>query len=97
MLIGSTPFYHKNNKKIYEKIKGGKLQFPDKKKFPITYSDEWMDLVSKLLEKDPKTRLGRKKGGVEILSHPWFNDLDLDALLSKQMVPPFKPECKGKF
>ena len=27
-----------------------------------------------------------------IIAHPWFSDIDFDALLAKTIEPPFKPE-----
>jgi len=46
-------------------------------------SEEAKDLISKLLEKDRKIRLGAKKDVEEILAHPFFNGLDLKLLGSK--------------
>jgi cytochrome c oxidase assembly protein Cox11 len=28
----------------------------------------------------------------EIISHPWFADIDFEALLRKEIVPPYKPD-----
>ena len=39
-------------------------------------SNECKDFLSKILNKDPNERLGSKNGVKEILSHPWFKDLD---------------------
>ena len=50
-----------------------------------------MDIVKKLLDKDPTKRLG-SKNDVEILSHPFFSDLDLIALNDRKIVPSFKPK-----
>ena len=49
------------------KIKTAKVVFPDRKKYKITYSDEIMDLVTRLLEKDKSKRLGAKDDFVEVL------------------------------
>ena len=81
MLIGITPFFNKNRQKLMEKICGAKVVFPDKNKYVIEYSDEFVDIVQKLLKKDRKQRLGTaggKDGSKEILAHPFFKDLDLD-------------------
>ena len=34
----------------------------------VTYSNEFKNLVEKLLDRNPETRLGTD----EVLSHPWF-------------------------
>lgn len=40
--------------------------------------------------KDPKKRLGRL-GADEILAHPWFGNLDRDALVMDQVESPYIP------
>lgn len=46
-----------------------------------------------LLVKNPTNRLGcGEKGPAEIMEHPWFSGLDWNALLAKQIEPPFKPQ-----
>ena len=77
-----------------EKICGANIVFPDKTKYVIAYSDNLVDLVKKMLDKDRKKRLGSaggKEGFKEILDHPWFSDLDLKAIQAKTMKPPFMP------
>lgn len=37
-------------------------------------------------------RLGTKGGVEAVISHPFFDDIDMDLLLSKKMEPPFIPE-----
>ena len=45
-----------------EKICGANIVFPDKNKYVIAYSDDLVDIVKKLLEKDRKKRLGSAGG-----------------------------------
>ena len=49
----------------------------------------------KLLQRDPKARLGYN-GFAEIQSHPWFRDINWDALYKKEIVPPFRPTVKDE-
>ena len=58
MVIGITPFFNKNRYQLFENIKGKKPRFPDKIRYNIEYSDEIVDLITQLLEKDPQKRLG---------------------------------------
>lgn len=37
------------------------------------------------LKKDPHTRLGHKDDINEIKAHPWFKDIDWNALVKKQV------------
>lgn len=58
MLIGVTPFYNKERRLLLLKIRQSRVVFPDKRKYRIDYSDEFMDIVMKLLDKNRETRLG---------------------------------------
>ena len=49
------------------------------------------------MAKDKTKRLGYKDGGKEVLSHPFFADLDIQKLEKKQVVPPYKPEISKEF
>lgn len=83
MLIGVTPFFNKNKNMLLNKIKNAKVVFPDRKKYKIDYSDEMMDLITKLLDKDKSKRLGSADGFTEILSHPAFAGIDIQKLENK--------------
>lgn len=43
-----------------------------------------------LISKDPSERLGRN-GAEDILAHPWFGELDREALAMDQVESPFIP------
>lgn len=49
-----------------------------------------------MLAKDRKERLGQNNDVEDILGHPWFADLDMDALLGKKIEAPFIPTMEGK-
>ena len=95
MLFGMTPFYNQNQRKLLKKIKTSKVLFPDKTKFKIEYSDEIMDLILKLLDKDRATRLGTNGGAKDILSHPLFKGYDENKIYQRTMPPPFKPDMSS--
>ena len=79
-----------------QKIRNSKVVFPDRKKYKIDFSDDIMDLICRLLDKDKSTRLGSKDDFVEILSHQYFSDLDVEALESRKVKPPFIPNFSNK-
>ena len=58
MRIGVTPFFNKNKNLLLTKIQRSKVVFPDKEKYGLDYSREFEDIVDKLLDKNPKKRLG---------------------------------------
>jgi serine/threonine protein kinase len=52
---------------------------------PRAVSGTVIDLIRKLLVKDPTQRLGSlARGERDILEHPWFDGLDLPALRTRQ-------------
>ena len=96
MIVGIPPFFHKNKHKMYHFIKESKVNFPDPERHKISVSAEAQDLISRLLDKNKKSRLGAN-GIEEIMSHPWFSTIDTTKLVEKQLVPPYKPEIKEDF
>ena len=92
MLIGVTPFFNKNRKVLMSKIKHSRVVFPDRRTYNIEFSDNFVDIVSCLLKKNKDERLGSSSDAAEILAHPWFADLDLDALQRYGLPAPFLPQ-----
>ena len=98
MIVGIPPFYHKNREHMFYLITQATIKYPDPKKHGITVSENAKDLINMLLEKDMEKRLGWKDDVNEVISHPWFKDLDVNKILNKEIPPPFKPEVKsGKY
>ena len=97
MLIGVTPFYNRERKLLLLKIRQSKVVFPDKRKYKIEYSDDFVDLVLKLLNKEKAGRLGSNGDVDEILAHPFFASLNIKDLLDGTMLPPLKldPQTVG--
>jgi len=77
---------------MYELIEKFPVKFPDPVKHKIPMSEEVKDLLTKLLEKDPKDRIGTEGGVDEITKHPWFEGFDFDKLLNKELDAPFIPK-----
>ena len=61
---------------MYALITSKQVFFPDAKKHGIAMSKECKDFIGKCLNKNPKERLGTKGGVEEILSDPWYADID---------------------
>ena len=59
-------------------------------------SDEAVDLISKLLDPDPNTRLGAK-GVQEIQKHPFFKDIDWDNLYLEPRHSTFVPRVRDRY
>lgn len=59
---------------------------------PDEATPEVIDLVNRLLVKDPTQRMGSlAKGSREIKQHPWFQELDLGEIREKRWKAPFIP------
>eukprot|EP00456_Euglypha_rotunda_P056226 TRINITY_DN4612_c0_g1_i13.p1 TRINITY_DN4612_c0_g1~~TRINITY_DN4612_c0_g1_i13.p1 ORF type:complete len:352 (-),score=53.39 TRINITY_DN4612_c0_g1_i13:106-1161(-) len=86
MLTGLPPFYNPNLHVMYEKIIRAKLHFPN------YLSPEACSLLSQLLERNPKKRLGGGPDDAnEVKKHPFFKSIDWDKLYKKELKAPFKP------
>ena len=59
-------------------------------------SDNAVDIISRLLDVNEKTRLGSGPRGVmEIKEHPFFQNIGWELLEQKHVEPPFKPTIKS--
>ncbi|KAK9390581.1 kinase-like domain-containing protein [Lipomyces mesembrius] len=84
MLTGLPPFYDENTNEMYRKILQDPLRFPD------DMDKDAKSLLTGLLNRDPKQRLGAN-GPAEIKDHKFFAEIDWKKLLGKKYPPPFKP------
>lgn len=87
MLVGSPPFYNESHKILYENIVHKRAYFPP--------GFDWVaqDLIERLLEKDPRNRLGSGAGGAaEVKAHAWFREVDFELLAQGKVRAPFKPK-----
>ena len=87
LLTGSSPFHANNDKKIREKILKAKLTLP------YYISPDAKDLVTRLLRKEPKKRLGAvmPKDMQTIKNHRFFKKICWEKLHNRELEPPIKP------
>ena len=99
MLVGIPPFFHKNKHRMYYLIQEANVTFPVPEKHNIEVLPEAQDLINKLLTKNRTKRIGNGPDGIkEILAHPFFAELDIDALMKKQITPGYMPDINdGEF
>lgn len=89
MLSGRPPFFGKNKKKVLQEV----LTKPIIMK--SNFSVFAKDLLTKLLERNPKKRLGYgPKGALDVMAHPFFESIDWTNLAKKLVKPPYIPKTK---
>jgi len=87
MLAGYPPFLDENAFGIYEKILGGKIDYP-RHIDPVA-----KDLIKKLLVQDRTRRLGNLKNGTDdIKRHRWFKGVDWEEVYYRNLKPPIVPK-----
>ncbi len=96
LIYGNTPYFSIDKTRMFDLINSGSISHPkfiqiEGEEKPRNYkvSEEAKNLISKLLEKDPGTRLGRL-GLDEIKKHPFFSGINFYDLKKKKVKPPFK-------
>ncbi|GAA5944436.1 hypothetical protein JCM10213_002653 [Rhodosporidiobolus nylandii] len=86
MLLGQSPFRGEDEDEIFDAI------LEDEPLYPIHMPRDSIDVLTKLLTKDPARRLG---GGpadaVEIKQHAFFKDTNWDDVFHKRIPSPFYP------
>jgi serine/threonine protein kinase len=87
LLTGAPPFTGNNNAKIQEKIVKQKLSLP------YFLSPDAKDLLTRLLRKDPKKRLGYNmaKDMQTIRTHRFFRKINWKQLEARELEPPIQP------
>jgi serum/glucocorticoid-regulated kinase 2 len=84
MCAGLPPFYDENIEDMYEKIMTAELSFPRH------FLPETRSLLSGLLQRDYRRRLGYH-GADEIKKHPFFASISWDDVAHRRVTPVFCP------
>jgi serine/threonine protein kinase len=91
MITGMPPFYSDNHNIMYRKILYGEVEYP------AEMSKTARSIISQLLVRDPKNRLGNGPNDAQdIKKHEFFSDINWDQILKKEIKVPFKPLVKGE-
>lgn len=91
MCYGVPPFYTSNQQAMYKRIVKEEVTFRE----GVPASAELKDIITQLLQKDPKKRLGARGDSLEVLAHPWLASIDVSKLMAKKLKPPFVPKTDG--
>ena len=87
MLFGVTPFYHRNQKVMFDKIVNNRVKYP----VTVNIGNNAKEVINGLLEKDPLKRIGTNKGVEDLKQFKFFEEVDFRLVLSKKVNAPFVP------
>ncbi|KAJ3288335.1 Serine/threonine kinase [Rhizoclosmatium sp. JEL0117] len=87
MILGQSPFPGDGEDQIFDAI------LHDDVLFPGNMNKDAVDILKKLLTKDPTMRLGSTpRDSEDIKSHPYFKDVNWSDVLNLRIPPPFFPK-----
>lgn len=90
MLLQQSPFRGEDEDEIYEAI------LSDEPLYPISMPKESVSILQKLLTREPEKRLGSgPTDAQEIMSQPFFKNINWEDIYHKRGPPPFKPAIKS--
>lgn len=92
MIYGRTPFAAASNETTLRNIIKKPLVFPTSTA-SSTLELHARDLISGLLNKDPVSRLGSKRGAADVKKHPFFRNLNF--ALIRSLTPPEIPSLRN--
>ena len=87
LLYGIPPYFNEDDNEIRTLITKNELKFPINK----VISKSAKELIKKLLNKNPDSRLGHSNGFDDIKKQDFFKGFNFDNLINKTMVPIYKP------
>ncbi|KAJ0410773.1 hypothetical protein ATCC90586_001402 [Pythium insidiosum] len=89
---GYPPFYipQSTQKSTHQRILYQAVRYPN------NISKDFKNLLIGLLEKKQEERLGFQHGVAEVKAHPFFQGIDWDKVLKRQLVPPLVPGPAGE-
>ncbi len=88
MLTGLPPWYTTDREKLFDRLRHAPL------KFPFYVNRPAASFIQALLNRNPIERLG-SSGGSQVKNHPFFSSIDWDAMMRREVTPPFNP-CRNQ-
>ncbi|XP_050295085.1 protein kinase C [Anthonomus grandis grandis] len=93
MMAGQPPFEADNEDDLFESI------LHDDVLYPVWLSKEAVSILKGFMTKHPSRRLGcvaNQNGEAAILVHPFFKEIDWNALETRKVKPPFRPRIRSR-
>jgi serine/threonine protein kinase len=90
MLLQQSPFRGEDEDEIYDAI------LADEPLYPIHMPRDSVSILQKLLTREPDQRLGSgPTDAQEVMSQPFFRNINWDDIFHKRIPPPFLPQIKS--
>ena len=90
MLLQQSPFRGEDEDEIYDAI------LADEPLYPIHMPRDSVSILQKLLTREPDQRLGSgPTDAQEVMSQPFFRNINWDDMYHKRVPPPFMPQIKS--
>ena len=90
MLLQQSPFRGEDEDEIYDAI------LADEPLYPIHMPRDSVSILQKLLIREPEMRLGSgPTDAQEIMSQPFFRNINWDDIYHKRVAPPYKPQISN--
>ncbi|XP_055325225.1 protein kinase C-like [Sitodiplosis mosellana] len=89
MMAGQPPFQADSIDDLYESI------LHDDVLYPVSLNRQALSIMRGFMTKNLAHRLGCSGNGSQIRDHPFFEDLDWEALELRRVKPPFRPKVKS--
>lgn len=90
MLLQQSPFRGEDEDEIYDAI------LADEPLYPISMPRDSVSILQKLLTREPDQRLGSgPTDAQEVMSQPFFRNINWDDIYHKRVQPPFLPSIKS--
>ncbi|VEU22502.1 DEKNAAC103385 [Brettanomyces naardenensis] len=86
MLLTKSPFRGEDEDEVFNSI------LTDEPLYPINMAKEAVDVLQRLLTRDPAKRLGAgTRDAEEIMEHPYFASINWEDIINCKVVPPYVP------
>ncbi|XP_017134662.1 microtubule-associated serine/threonine-protein kinase 3 [Drosophila miranda] len=91
-LIGCVPFFGETAEELFAHTVNDDIEWPDSEDWPV--QSEAKDIITQLLQQNPRDRLGTQTGAMEMKEHVYFLGMDWNSLLRQkaEFVPQLSHE-----
>lgn len=91
MMLCQSPFKGDDEEEVFNAIEH------DEVRYPISMPRQTVLVLQALLTKNPAERLGGgERDALEIMEHPYFEDVNFEDVLNLRVEPPFVPELANE-